>query len=143
MRLTTEEHPEAVKRYAHMAPARGWRARSCAMRLAGSSRVCSREPGHRGLHVAHGLFTKVVAVWDADTGARASEGVPRRSEGPGPPRELRKRTPLGLRTRPAGILELLRECLVRVVASAEELVFLVLFFAFVGFAVYWFRLILG
>jgi hypothetical protein len=90
------------------------------------------------------LFKTVVAVWDADTGARASEGVRRRPEGPGPPKELRKRTPLGLRTRtPPGILEVLRECLVRVIASAEELVFLILFLAFVGFAIYWFRLILG
>ena len=68
MRLTREEHPEAIKRYGHIKRARGWRVRPCAAKCPGTTRTCTRGEGHRGPHVAHGAFRKVVAVWDSDAG---------------------------------------------------------------------------
>jgi hypothetical protein len=52
--------------------------------------------------------------------------------------------PIGLPVkRPGGVLEHLWNRIVNVVPSLEELVFLLLFLAFVGFAVHWFILMAG
>jgi hypothetical protein len=143
MRLTLEEHREAIKRYRHVKPARGWRVSLCAARCPGLARSCTLEVGHRGPHVAHGFFRKVLAVWASDVGvptpgelpARDSRGARPRGGGPGGPIGLRPRAPVG-------ILEALRERLVRIVSSADQIAFLIFFLAFVGFAVHWFVLIL-
>ncbi|MGW8267218.1 MAG: hypothetical protein ACWGSQ_12705 [Longimicrobiales bacterium] len=65
MKLTVEENPETIKRYGHLRPAPRWGAERCSARCPGTSRNCTLEAGHRGHHVAHGLFRRVVAVWDS------------------------------------------------------------------------------
>ena len=142
MRLTAEEHPEAIKRYAHVRAARGWRARPCGDRCAGTARSCTRERGHRGPHVAHGPLRRVVAVWDAKPGMAAPEPL-RRPANAGPPKRRAPGDPVGLPHRTQGPLEALRARLARAFASAEEIVFLIFFLAFVGFAVHWLLLIMG
>jgi len=79
MRLTIEKDRERIKRYGHMRPAPAWGAGRCSALCPGTSRACTLEQGHRGPHVAHGLFRRVVAVWDAGiksptTRARGSAG---------------------------------------------------------------------
>lgn len=64
MKLTVEENPETIKRYSHIRPAPPWRAARCSVTCPGTTRACTLEKGHRGPHVAHGRFGKVVAVWD-------------------------------------------------------------------------------
>ncbi len=141
MRLTVEEHPQAIKRYGHVSPARPWKA-LCAERLPEGTRLCSREAAHRGPHVSHGRFRKVVAVWDAQAVAQAPAkaaraGAVRRDR---PPRE----SPIGLpESAPDAPLRWLWKRASSVVGSAEELTFLIFFVAFVGFAIYWFLLLLG
>lgn len=66
MRLTREEHPEAIKRYAALEAAPPWSAR-CGAVFEGAPRRCSRRPGHRGPHAARGRFGTLHAVWDAET----------------------------------------------------------------------------
>jgi hypothetical protein len=65
MKLTIEENRETIKRYGHIRPAPLWGGTRCSARCPGTSRVCTLEDGHRGHHVAHGLFQRVVAVWDS------------------------------------------------------------------------------
>lgn len=98
MKLTVEENRERIKRYGHIKPAPTWGVVRCSARCPGTTRTCTLERGHRGLHVAHGMFNKVVAVWDAgvkggqsaspksvEKTRRAVEGAPRealRKKGP-------------------------------------------------------------
>ena len=80
------------------------------------------------------MFRKVVAVWDGGREAQRPEAKARTAVG------TRARHRLS-RGRPAGILEALRN---RVVTSSlEEVVFLVMFLAFVGFSIDWLLKILG
>jgi len=65
MKLTIEENRETIKRYGHIKPAPIWGVVRCSARCPGNSRACTLEEGHRGHHVAHGLFQRVVAVWDS------------------------------------------------------------------------------
>ena len=141
MRLTAEEHPEAIKRYAHVRPARGWRVRACGSRFDGTPLSCTRERGHRGPHVAHERFRRAVAVWDAKAPSDSS-GLIRRSPSVDPARTRGGRSPIGLPDRSVGLLQALRERLSRAMGSAEEIAFLIFFLAFVGFAVQWLLLIL-
>lgn len=83
MRLTIEKDRERIKRYGHIRPAPAWGAGRCSAVCPGTSRTCTLEKGHRGPHVAHGLFRRVVAVWDAGiknpaTRTRGSAGRVRR-----------------------------------------------------------------
>ncbi|MDH3208459.1 MAG: hypothetical protein OEO79_17800 [Gemmatimonadota bacterium] len=142
MRLTAKDHPEGIKRYAHVRPSRGWKATACSSRWPGTSYLCTREKGHRGPHAAHGWFRKVLAVWEPEAGGESSSGAAGMpaavKSGRGPP----ARRPIGLRSRsPVGLLERLRSILVRGVSSLEEIVFLVFFLAFVAFAIGGFLLI--
>lgn len=74
--------------------------------------------------MAHGFFGKVLAVWDS--GAT----VPATRRRAGPPDRRRPR--LSIRHRLSALA-----------ASPQDLIFLLLFLAFVGFAVHWLLLIAG
>ena len=135
VRLRVEEHARAIRRYRHVKPARGGSAK-CSLRCPGTSHTCTLAKGHRGPHVAHGSFRKVVAVWDS--GARAEPAARTVHRGSG------AKAPIGLRSRrPAGLLEVFRALLARAVSSGEELVLAICFLAFVWFAIDWILLILG
>ena len=87
MRLTIEENPEAIKRFGHIKPGPKRGAPLCAAQCPGTIRTCSLVRGHAGVHVSHGRFGKVQAVWDKKT--KAQLPVPskqRRIERPGRPR---------------------------------------------------------
>ena len=136
MKLTVEEHREAIRRYGHIRPARAWGGSSCAAKCPGTTRTCTRERGHSGPHVSHGLFRRVLAVWDIGAGAQRS------SEAVRPASRARRRSsrvtrnPVGLRTRsPVGILDALRRLGVRAISSADEIVFIILFIVLVKVAI--------
>ena len=140
--MTAEEQPQAIKRYAHVPRAGGWNPTPCGSRLEGTARLCTRERGHSGPHVAHGAFRRILAVWDAAGGSAASRRLRgAHPEHPAPKRPRRR--PVGLPSRAGDSASALRTWLSRTLASAEEIAFLVFFLAFVGFAIYWLSLILG
>jgi hypothetical protein len=144
MRLTVEDHREAIKRYSHVRPARGSKAGLCSTLCPGTRRTCTLGKGHRGPHVAHGLFKRVVAVWESETGARVSKESIKRAARAKSRSGVRTGRPIGLRTgRPVGILGALWERVLGTIGSVEQIAFLVFFLAFVGFAIHWFLLILG
>jgi hypothetical protein len=138
VRITAEEQPEAVKRYRHVRPAPGWKGRRCAARCLGIAQACTRERGHRGPHVAHGLFfRRIVAVWeaDADAGPGRATAPTRRSmttaswNGEGS-------RPIGLPQRaPAGLVRAVRDLAARALSSWDQIAFVVLFIVFVKFAI--------
>lgn len=64
MKLTLKENPDAIRRYAHVKPAPVMGARVCSVQCPGTNHACTLAVGHSGVHVAHGRFRKVVAVWD-------------------------------------------------------------------------------
>lgn len=64
LRITVEEQPESIKRYSHIKRIRGVGVKRCGARLDRTRTVCTRELGHNGPHVAHGLLSRVIAVWD-------------------------------------------------------------------------------
>ena len=53
-----------MKRYSHIKRVSRFRAKACGTSLLQTERICTRESGHRGLHVAHGHLSGVLAVWD-------------------------------------------------------------------------------
>ncbi len=135
MRLTVEEHREAIKRYAHVKPARGRGRRRCAARLPGTARTCTCEKAHRGPHVAHGPLGRVVAVWDWGSAPRPTAVTKRALTAP-TRRGGGTRRPIGLPTRsPVGVLKTLRSLAVRLMSSADEIVFIILFLVLVKFAI--------
>lgn len=141
MRLTIEENRDALRRYAHLTAPRGWGATRCSAPCPGTARACTRARGHSGPHVAHGRFRGVVAAWDS--------GAPGTAVGPSSPRQVagagipggRGGAVLGS---PGGgglrRLRALRDLATSFVTNVEELVYLLFFLAFVGFAVHWFVL---
>lgn len=136
MRLTIENDRERIARYAHVRPAPGGASARCGAHLSGTTRTCTLAHRHSGPHVAHGAFSRVLAVWDSGAVAVASEESRRnraqaRSQG-GLPSRRSVGAPVSLVTRVRAIL-----------ASPEELFMLILFLAFAGFAVHWLLLILG
>lgn len=140
MLLTAEEHPEAIKRYAHVARAGGWGGSECSARLDGTTRSCTRQRGHSGPHVAHGSWRKILAVWDEASGRRRAAS---RKLAEPVARKRSPRKPVGLPVRPRELVQVIRDWVAGAVASAEEIAFIVFFLAFVGFALYWLWLILG
>jgi hypothetical protein len=91
MKLTIEDNPETIKRYGHLRPAPPWGSVRCSAKCPGTTRTCTRERGHRGPHVTHGTFRKVVAVWDSGAEGRSVEPTRssrklRRSRGGSAPR---------------------------------------------------------
>ena len=146
MRLTVEEHPEAIKRYAHLKPARGFRARACYAGLSGTGRTCTREPGHRGPHVAHGRFSGVLAVWDSGPGSGGGRSDARKRADRGRTaaqigarhRTLGKRRPMGLANRDAPSLPgRFFRGLLRFLKSPDEVAFVFLFLVFVYWGIQW------
>lgn len=135
MRLTVEKDPESIKRYRHIKPARGWRALACAARCPGTARTCTLHKGHRGPHVAHGMFKKVLAVWDANAEVRGSVERLRAT--------VQTRARSGVRSRrPTAALGALWRGVVRIGDSIGDLALLVLFLAMVGFAIHWLSVIM-
>ena len=136
MRLTIEEHKEAIKRYGYIKPARGRGVGSCSQRYPGSARKCTRPKGHSGPHVAHGLLNRILAVWDSATGDRTSHAAAHQSRDTGRGVARRPKRPVGLRDGPSGGLpEVIRTLGARMIASADQIAFVLLFFVFVKFAI--------
>ena len=73
MKLTIEKNPESIKRYQHVRPAPRWGSSTCGRQCPGTVRSCTLEKNHRGPHVAHTKFGKVVAVWDRTAQIRSPE----------------------------------------------------------------------
>ena len=139
MRLIASEHGESIRRFAHLRRARSIGARSCAVRLAGTRHSCTREEFHRGPHVAHGAFRKVVAVWDTGGGPATKIGSVRESKA----RQRPTRRPVGLRTSPTGgAVSRGARRILRMIMDIEELALLLMFVAFVYFGVGWLKIIL-
>lgn len=137
MRLTIEQDPESIRRYRHVKPARVRDARLCSARCPGSSRACTLRKGHRGPHVAHSMFKKVVAVWDAGSGVVESpEGARRAAEA------RSRRAPRVRSGRPSGVVGTLRDRVAGLGSSLADIGLLVLLLAFAGFAVRWLLIIL-
>ena len=72
MKLTVEENPETTKRWDHIRPAPIWGGVRCSDKCPGSTRTCALAKNHKGPHVAHGVFNRVMAVWDAGVQNRGS-----------------------------------------------------------------------
>lgn len=132
MKLTVENHREAIKRYGHVKPARGWRAETCGARCPGTTRSCTRPTGHHGPHVAHGMLRRVVAVWDSGPPS-ASPRTPERRAGapaPRPRRRVATRAP-----QPFDLRGAFQDLAARAIASADQIAFIILFIVFVKFAI--------
>lgn len=85
MRLTIEENPEAIKRFAHIKPGPKRGGPVCAAQCPGTIRTCTLVRGHAGIHVSHGRFGKILAVWDKKTKAQMPvRSTQRRLKPPGP-----------------------------------------------------------
>lgn len=131
MKLTVEHDRETLKRYRHTRPARGWGVRRCGARCPGSARTCTLEAGHRGPHISHGLFGKVVAVWDSEgMGVTASVARLRTTLATGTGGRLRKKSTEGTAAaiwhRVAGAMD-----------SLPEIAFLTFLAVFLGAVAYW------
>ncbi len=149
MRLTVEEHAVAIKRYAHLKPVRGWRARACYAGLEGTGRTCTRESGHRGPHVAHGRFAKILAVWDSGPGSAPSTARRRveqsraRSDSRGSHRQVERR-PVGLKDREShSPVERAFRGLLQFLKAPDEVAFVFLFVLFVYWGVQWILMIMS
>jgi hypothetical protein len=82
MKLLRKENPEEIKQFEHIKPAPVWGPVRCFAPLAGTPRTCTLADGHSGPHVAHGMFKKVVAVWDSELDLRpAPESLAAAREG--------------------------------------------------------------
>jgi len=146
MRLTVEEHPEAIRRYAHLKPARGFRALLCRAALAETGRSCTREAGHRGPHVAHGRFSRLLAVWEsggssnagASSGRRRTEAGRARARTGVSRRRVGEKRPVGLRERDSpGLAGRGLQILIRFLKSPDEVAFVFLFVLFVYWGIRW------
>jgi hypothetical protein len=136
VRLTIEEDPETIKRYGHIKPGRAWGVGPCGVRCSGTTRDCTLQRGHRGPHVAHGRFQKVVAVWDSERGARKSPETTRKAVVP----KVRTEVWTG---GPGKLFTPVWNLVVRVTSSVEEFALLILLVGFIVFAIDWLRLLLG
>jgi hypothetical protein len=136
VRLTVEEDRETIKRYAHIKPGRPGKLGLCSARCPGTARTCTLAKRHRGPHVAHGSFRRVLAVWDADTEARRS------SESARPALVPRARGEVW--TGGMGeVVEALRSRIAHFTPSLAEVAMLILLLGFVAFAIEWLLLIFG
>ena len=134
MRLTVEEHPETIKRYGHIRPGSFWAGTLCAARCPGTARSCTLTKAHRGPHVAHGPFKKVVAVWDREEGRKPAK----RPAGRG----VKARSQAAVDSAAGQALAALRGLGVRLTASFDEVLMFVFFIGFAVFVLDWFRRLL-
>ncbi|NNL30061.1 MAG: hypothetical protein HKO77_03520 [Gemmatimonadetes bacterium] len=119
-------------RYAHVKPAPFWRKR-CGRTAPGSERTCTREPGHRGPHVAHGPLRRVVAVWEAEDSRVAQPSG----------RKPATRRPVGLPSKGSSSLTGRLGVAAKFMDEhIEEIALAVFFVAFVWFAIEWLMIIL-
>lgn len=136
MKLTIEQNPETIQRYAHLKPARGLSVQRCHVPCPGVDRQCTLEAGHRGPHVAHDWRKRVTAVWDGGQQLRSTDDARRRAVEAAP-----RRVDPGADSPSA--LTLIGRSLASRFSSVEDVVMLILFLAFLGFAVDWFLRMLG
>lgn len=140
MKLLAKDRPAGLDRYRHIKPARGWRVKRCGRLCSGTSWTCTRERGHRGPHVAHGLLGRLRAVWDGSSD-RSHESS--RKPATSSKRPRRARRPVGLRQeRPKSLLESAGRALKFLDEHGEEIALIVFFLAFVWFALDWLMIIL-
>jgi hypothetical protein len=137
MKLTIEENRETIKRYGHIKPASRWGTVRCSSRCPGSSRTCTLEKDHRGPHVAHGRFNRVVAVWGEGVKVRKPEGKARRDVGVTAGNVFRGGWV------PTALAVFRNRFVRRLPSSVEEGFLLILAVAMVGFALDWALRILG
>jgi len=136
MKLTIEQNKERLRRFSHIRPAPVWQSIRCEVKCPGTRRECSRERNHKGLHAAHNLFGKVLAVWDE--GGKAPVQARRQAT---PTIQKAPRSVKGSDARP-----LVRKVLglaFRRIPSIEEAFLLLLAMAMAGFAIDWALRILG
>lgn len=141
MKLVAKDRPAGLDRYRHIKPARGWRVTRCGHVCPGTSYSCTRERGHRGPHVAHGLLGRLRAVWDLPA---VRSGEPSRTPAPSSGMRRRRGQPIGLRPeRSKSLLERAGRALKFLDDHGEEIALIVFFLAFVWFALDWLTIILG
>ena len=136
MKLTIEKNPESIKRYQHVRPAPRWASSTCGLPCPGTVRSCTLERGHRGPHVAHTKFGRVVAVWDRTA----------QIQSPGSGRKLGKPKPTPGKGRDRGVAVVLKMIWGRLTSgsfSLEDAFLLLLALAMVGFAIDWALRIIG
>ena len=138
MKLTIEENRETIKRYGHIKPAPMWGSVRCSAKCPGAARNCTLEEGHRGPHVAHGMFKKVVAVWDAGINPQKPESRAIKARTPETKAIKEKGATAPKRFREKGLLATLkglgRSALERA-PTMEEALFIVLGLGMVWFAI--------
>lgn len=136
MRLTVEEDRDTIQRYAHIKPAPVWTRTLCGVTCPGTTRKCTLKTQHRGPHVAHGAFQRVLAVWNvrSETGTVAKR--PRNAVAPRVHREVWTGSLVGI---VGGTVKRL----FRALSSVEEAAMLILLLGFLWFAADWFLRILG
>ena len=134
MRRTAKENPETIKRYGHIKPARGWKTVVCSTKCPGTPHACTLPRSHRGPHVAHGTFKRVVAVWHDETAVQAFQGAVRQAS--------RARARGGFQN--AAPVRFLKSVghVVRTISSIEDIAMVILLLGAVGFAVQVFLLMM-
>jgi hypothetical protein len=143
MKLTIEKNPETVKRYQHVRPAPRWGSIACSVQCPGTVRICTREQGHRGPHVAHAKFGKVVAVWDRTAQAEIPAHRPKHS---GRTTVSARRASTPVRGGDGGLGVVMKSIWGRVTGgnfTLEDGFLLLLALAMVGFAIDWALRIIG
>lgn len=136
MKLTIEDNREALKRYRHIRPAPQKGSARCSAVCPGTVRTCTLRRGHSGPHVAHGMFGRVLAVWDK--GVKIPEnrgGIPR-------PAAVVRRAGSGY----GGFLATLRALREKIVLKEHYIeagLLLAFALAMVGFAIDWALRIMG
>ena len=83
MRITKEEDPEEVAKYAHIKPTLTFGPLRCFAKCPGSRKTRTLDKAHSGPHVAHALLARVAAVWDDEAlgGLQPDQGGERTEEG--------------------------------------------------------------
>jgi hypothetical protein len=128
MKFTIEHNRERIKRYSHIKPAPRWGSVRCSARCPGTVRTCTLKEGHTGLHVAHGTFKRVVAVWDEGIKPGKAKVKAKRHVGAIAPNSCRD----------GGLVAALRAFRSRVIRkphSMEEVIFLILALSMAGFLI--------
>ena len=151
MKLTVEDNRETIKRYAHIEPAPRVGGTRCGVRCPGAPRHCTRQEGHRGPHVSHGSFGRVLAVWDG----RSAPAPPSEQDPEEVPSRLPARKGPTAPTRPPAhpkvwdestaytLVRTVWKQVVRAVPPPEEAFLFVFFLGMVAAAIHWVVLLLG